>query len=524
MVRESVLISGSELRVAVVGSGPAGFYAAGHLLARSVRPVTVDVFDRLPTPWGLVRSGVAPDHPKLKTVSAVYERTAADPRFRFFGNVCIGTDVTREDLLRRYHAVIYAVGAEGDRRLAIPGEDLPGSHSAVEFVGWYNGHPDFADRAFDLSCERAVVIGNGNVALDLARMLSLSKDELVRTDVADHALESLATSAVRETVVVGRRGPAQAAFTSPELNELARLESVQLEMHGKEALARADYAAGGLDAGDAGAAALSATLTTSSGTDAGEVLRKLEILRGFPPSGGGAPSPVGAKWARVIQFRFLWSPVEIRGDGKVEETVLQRNELYQEGGAVRARPVGEHETITTGLVLRAVGYTASVPKGLASDETNGVIAHRGGACCRLQGARCGASTVPAGSSAVPRVSSGRTSGTRSRRSRPCWKTWTAGRLSEPAEPGPDSIDELLAARGVRVVDQGSWLRIDTHERERGGSAGRPRVKACRWDELLSLARLLTARSAGVTQRCRRRRGTPRGRRRRPLVLPRARRR
>jgi ferredoxin/flavodoxin---NADP+ reductase len=484
VLRESVLITGSELRVAVVGSGPAGFYAAGHLLARSVRPVTVDVFDRLPTPWGLVRSGVAPDHPKLKTVSAVFERTAADPRFRFFGNVCIGTDVTREDLLARYHAVIYAVGAEGDRRLAIPGEDLPGSHSAVEFVGWYNGHPDFADRAFDLSCERAVVIGNGNVALDLARMLSLSKDELARTDVADHALGSLATSAVRETVVVGRRGPAQAAFTSPELNELTRLGSVQLEMHGKETLARADYAAGGLDAGDAGAVGDAHDL---SANDAGEVLRKLEILRGFAHSGGGAPRLAGGKGVRVIQFRFLWSPVEIRGDGKVEETVLQRNELYQEGGAVRARPVGEHETITTGLVLRAVGYTASVPNGLASDETSGVIAHRGGRVLSpsggpMRGEYC-AGWIKRGPQGVIGTNK-----------RDALETVTAlledldaGRLSEPAEAGPGSVDELLAARGVRVVDQGSWLRIDTHERERGGSAGRPRVKACRWDELLSLA-------------------------------------
>ena len=182
---------------------------------------------------------------------------------------------------------------------------FPGATRPSEFVGWYNGHPDFADRAFDLSCERAVVIGNGNVALDLARMLSLPKDELVRTDVADHALESLATSAVRETVVVGRRGPAQAAFTSPELNELAHLESVQLEVHGKEALARADYAAGGLDAGGAGGGRAVGDAHDFSGTDAGEVLRKLEILRGFPPSGGGGPSPVGSEMGPGHPVPFL---------------------------------------------------------------------------------------------------------------------------------------------------------------------------------------------------------------------------
>ena len=285
---------------------------------------------------------------------------------------------------------------------------------------------------------------------------------------------------------MGRRGPAQAAFTSPELNELAHLESVQLEVHGKEALARADYAAGGLDAGGSGAAAVGDAHDTG-GTDAGEVLRKLEILRGFPPSSGGEPPPVGGRWARVIQFRFLWSPVEIRGDGKVEEIVLQRNELYQQGGAVRARPVGEQETVTTGLVLRAVGYTASVPKGLASDQANGVIAHRGGRVLSPSG-----SPMP-GEYCAGWIKRG-PQGVIGTNKRDALETVTAlledleaGRLSEPVEPRPDSVDELLAARGVRVVDQESWLRIDTHERERGCSAGRPRVKACRWDELLSLA-------------------------------------
>lgn len=214
----------NPLRVAIVGSGPAGFYAAGQLLSSPDPVVTVDVFDRLMTPWGLVRFGVAPDHPKIKSVTRVFEKTARRPGFRFHGNVEVGLDVSHEQLAAAYHAVLYAVGTAGDRRLGIVGEDLAGSESAMEFVAWYNGHPDYADLDFDLSCKRAVVIGNGNVALDVARMLALSVDELQVTDIADHSIELLRDSNVEEIVVLGRRGPVQAAFTNPELRELADLE------------------------------------------------------------------------------------------------------------------------------------------------------------------------------------------------------------------------------------------------------------------------------------------------------------
>src|SRR3954471_15917201 len=213
----------NPLRVAIVGSGPAGFYAAGHLLKPKDRVVQVDMFDRLPTPWGLVRAGVAPDHPNIKAVSRVYEKTAAHPEFRFYGNVEYGRDLTHADLHARYHVVIYAVGAQTDRKLNIPGEDLPGSWAATDFVAWYNGHPDHRELEFDLSSERAVVIGNGNVAADVARMLALTREELAATDVADHALDVLADSGIKEIVVLGRRGPAQAAFTNPELLELGEM-------------------------------------------------------------------------------------------------------------------------------------------------------------------------------------------------------------------------------------------------------------------------------------------------------------
>src|SRR6478752_6488247 len=216
-------MSGEPLRVAVVGSGPAGFYAAAALLKSEEPPVEVDLIDRLPTPWGLVRLGVAPDHENIKAVSRAFEKTAARPGFRFFGNVEVGSTVSHAELLAIYDAVVYTVGAQTDRRLGIPGEDLPGSWPATAFVAWYNGHPDFQDLPFDLDCERVVVIGNGNVAIDCARMLALTADELAPTDTIDAAAEAIAGSPLREIVMLGRRGPVQAAFTPPELKELGEL-------------------------------------------------------------------------------------------------------------------------------------------------------------------------------------------------------------------------------------------------------------------------------------------------------------
>src|SRR3954452_2567524 len=233
------------LRVAIIGSGPSGFYAAGHLLKAKDLEVQVDVFDRLPTPWGLVRGGVAPDHPNIEAVSRVYEKTAQHPEFRFYGNVEFGRDVSYEDLAARYHAVVYAVGAQTDKRMGIPGEDLPGSWAATELVAWYNAHPDYRELEFDLSAERAIVIGNGNVAMDVTRMLASDPEELAKTDVADHALEVLRRSNVKEVVVLGRRGPAQAAFTNPELLELRDMtgadvlvdpEDCRLDPHSAEAI------------------------------------------------------------------------------------------------------------------------------------------------------------------------------------------------------------------------------------------------------------------------------------------------
>ena len=346
------------LRVAIVGSGPAGFYAAGHLLKAKSHPdlcVQVDMFDRLPTPWGLVRAGVAPDHPNIKAVSRVYEKTAEHPEFRFYGNVELGRDLSHDDLTARYHAVVYAVGAQTDRRMGIPGEDLPGSWAATEFVAWYNGHPDFTELEFDLSAERAVVVGNGNVAADVARMLALTREELAQTDVADHALDVLADSNVREIVVLGRRGPAQAAFTNPELLELGEMTDADVFV----------------DPGDAELDPLSKAFIESEAAHA-TTKKNVDILSGY-----AAREPLGKR--RRIVLRFLVSPVEILGSERVEGIRIVHNELAQgEDGALRPRATDITEELDCGLVFRSIGYQGTRIPGVPFDERSCTIPHERG--------------------------------------------------------------------------------------------------------------------------------------------------
>src|ERR1700757_1886402 len=329
------------MRVAIVGSGPAGFYAAGALLSADP-PVEVDMIERLPTPWGLVRLGVAPDHPKLKTVSRAFERIAEQPGFRSLGNVEVGRALHHADLVRLYDAVIYAVGAQTDRRLGIPGEDLPGSWAGTRLVAWYNGHPDYQDIEFDLDVERAVVIGNGNVALDVARMLALTREELAPTDATDASIEAIAASSLREIVVVGRRGPAQAAFTTPELQEMGELAGADVVV----------------DPADLEGA-------RPQGTNAE---RNLAVLHDFAER-----EPEG-KPRRVV-FRFFHSPVEILGEERVEGVELVRNEL---DANERAVPTDEHETLACGLVFRSVGYHGVELPGVVFDARSGTIPNEGG--------------------------------------------------------------------------------------------------------------------------------------------------
>ena len=322
--------------VAIVGSGPSGYFAAASLLkfadSTEDADVRVDMLEMLPTPWGLVRSGVAPDHPKIKSISAQFEKTATDPRFRFFGNIAVGEHIQSGELAERYDAVVYAVGAQSDRSLNIPGEDLPGSVAAVDFVGWYNAHPHFEEMAPNLSTGRAIVVGNGNVALDVARILVTDPDVLADTDIADHALESLHQRGVEEVVIIGRRGPLQATFTTLELRELGDLEG----------LAGVDVIVDPADFADITDEDLEAASKT--------VRQNIKVLRGYAER---APIP-GAK--RRIVFRFRTSPIEIRGDGRVESIVLGRNELVSDNGRIVAKDTGAREELPAQLVVRAVGY------------------------------------------------------------------------------------------------------------------------------------------------------------------------
>jgi ferredoxin--NADP+ reductase len=408
------------------------------------QPVEVDMIERLPTPWGLVRLGVAPDHPKLKTVSRAFERIAEQPGFRFLGNVELGRDLTHDDLVRLYDAVIYAVGAQTDRRLGIPGEDLPGSWAATELVAWYNGHPDYQQLEFDLDVESAVVIGNGNVALDVARMLALTPEELAPTDATDASIEAIAASSLREIVVVGRRGPAQAAFTTPELQEMGDLAGADVIVD------PADLE--GADPKD----------TNSE--------RNLAVLRDF-----AAREPTG-KPRRVV-FRFFHSPVAILGDERVEGVDLVCNEL---DANERAVPTDEHETISCGLVFRSVGYHGVELPGVPFDPASGTIPNERGRVS--PGVYC-AGWIKRGPTGVI--------GTNKKDAAETVETLLEDAAAGRLEPKPDAtavaVDALLFERGVDVVEYDGWMAIDEAERTAGEKSGRPRVKLCSWDELLAAA-------------------------------------
>jgi ferredoxin/flavodoxin---NADP+ reductase len=451
------------LRVAIVGSGPAGFYAAGHLLKAKSHPdlnVQVDMFDRLPTPWGLVRAGVAPDHPNIKAVSRVYEKTAEHPEFRFYGNVELGRDLSHEDLTSRYHAVVYAVGAQTDRRMGIPGEDLPGSWAATEFVAWYNGHPDYRELEFDLSAERAIVVGNGNVATDVARMLALTREELARTDVADHALDVLADSNVREIVVLGRRGPAQTAFTNPELLELGEMTDSDVFV----------------DPGDVELDPLSRAFIESEAARTTQK-KNVDILTGY-----STREPLGKR--RRIVLRFLVSPVEILGTDRVEGIRIVHNELVEgEDGSLRARPRDITEELDCGLVFRSIGYRGTRIDGVPFDEQS----------CTIPNER-GRITGRSGEYAVGWIKRGPTGiiGTNKRDAQETVDTLLedldANRLPAPADPDRDSMEALLAERQPDAVSYAGWRAVDRVEREAGEPHGRPRVKLCSFEELLEAAK------------------------------------
>ena len=442
----------------------------GHLLKDADAGFEVDMFERLPTPWGLVRSGVAPDHPKIKSVTRVYEKTAAHPRFRYYGNVTFGLHVSREDLLRHYHAIVYATGSPSDRPLGIEGEGLPGSHAATEFVGWYNGHPDHTDLEVDLlSAERAVVIGNGNVAIDVARMLVLTAEELAPTDTADHALEVLAASRVKEVVVLGRRGPAQAAFTNPELLELGELSDADI-------IVDADELERGLAVHDAQA------------EEDAIARRNVEILREY-----AAREPKGHDRRVVLRFLALAGRAparRARPPGR-RRAGAQRAGGASDSGRLRAHATDERETLPAGLVFRAIGYRGIPLPRVPFDERSGVIPNEGG---RVRDPDSGEPV--AGEYVVGWIKRG-PSGVIGTNKKDAQETVDAifadlpraERLpaARPEAPDAEAVETLLRERQPELVSYAGWEAIDRHERALGEPAGRPRVKVTSIEEMLRIA-------------------------------------
>ncbi|WP_102126666.1 FAD-dependent oxidoreductase [Deinococcus planocerae] len=438
------------LRVAVIGSGPSGIYAAEALTKQTDTPVEVDVFDRLPTPYGLVRYGVAPDHLTIKSVTKAFEKTLSDPRVRFLGNVEFGSDLSYEEARAHYDAVVYTVGASSDRRLGIPGEDLLGSMSATEFVAWYNGHPDAAAREMLLNATGVAVVGVGNVALDVSRILVKTVAELRESDIAEHALGALERSQVKDVWVLGRRGPVQAAFTTKELREFGELEGADPIV--KTAEVQVDEET-------------EAALTDNTKK------KNLEVLRDF-----AVRTPEGRE--RRIHLRFLVSPVEIvdDGEGNVGGLRIERNRLDENGNAVGT---GEYETLPVQMVLRSIGYKGVALPGVPFDEKKGVVPNVEG---RVEG-RPGEYTagwIKRGPSGVIGTNKKDAVDTVAH----LLADAKAGALPEPAQPNREAVDALLSGKGVDVYTFEDWQELDAHELARGKAQGRPRGKVVHKHEML----------------------------------------
>jgi len=452
------------LRVAVVGAGPTGYYAA-EALFKNERGVVVevDVYDRLPTPYGLVRAGVAPDHQKIKAVTAAFDKVAANPRFRFFGGVEFGKDLMLGDLRAHYHQIVYCTGAQTDRRMGIPGEDLQGSHPATEFVAWYNGHPDYRDYGFDLSQERAAVVGVGNVAIDVARILCRSPEELATTDIADHALEALRKSRVKEVYLLGRRGPAQAAFTNPEIKEIGELADAEVIVRPEE-----------VELDPLSRASLDKSQDRAT-------LKKVEILQGY-----ALRKPAGR--SRRLIVRFLVSPVELTGDaaGRVVAMRLVRNELYATAtGALQPRATTQFEALPVGLVFRSVGYRGVPLPGVPFNESWGVILNEKGRVLDPDTKQPIVGEYTAGW--IKRGPSGviGTNKPDAAETVTCMlEDLAQGAVLQPAHPAAAAAEALVRQRTPHCLSYADWLRLNALEVSRGRAQGRPRVKFTRVEEML----------------------------------------
>ena len=453
----------NPLRVAIIGSGPAAFYTADSLMRRKELSVEIDMFERLPTPFGLVRGGVAPDHPKIKSVTKAYDRIASKPNFRFYGNVEFGKHVTLEELKQHYHQIVFCTGAQTDKRLNIPGIDLAGSHAATEFVAWYNGHPDYRHLTFDLTQERVAVIGVGNVAMDVARILCRTPEELATTDIADYALEALRHSRVKEVFVLGRRGPAQAAFTTPEIKEMGELADCDVLVPPEEAeldeLSRYDL----------------------ENSDDRGLKRKVEIIQSYANN-----QPTGK--SRRLTFRFLVSPVELHGDqnGRVTCMKLVKNVLYRtEAGTLRPRATDQYEELAVGLVFRSIGYRGVPLPGVPFNDSWGVIPNLRGRVTEMGSEQPLTGLYTAGW--IKRGPSGviGTNKPDAVETVDCMvEDLAAGNVLHPPHPGIEQAEATIRARQPRFVTYEDWKRLDQMEIERGKAQGRPRVKFTDVEEML----------------------------------------
>ena len=449
------------LRAAIIGAGPSGFYAAAALFKEGIH-VTVDLFDRLIAPHGLVRYGVAPDHQNIKAVAKTYDRTAAEPGFRYFGNVDFGKDITHEELKKHYDVIFYTTGAQSDRKLGIPGEDLPNSMSATEFVAWYNGHPDYRDLEVDLSCNAAIVVGVGNVAMDVARVLAKSIDELEDTDIADHALKALAKSNVKDIYVVARRGPAQVKFTNAEIREMGHLAIADAIVLDSEL--RLDRASSAEIEGDTA------------------MQKNLDYMRAFAEIGAtGKP--------RRVHFRFLLSPVEIiEENGKIAAVKMERNELRASvSGDIKASGTGKYETIPAGMILRSVGYKGVPMPGVPFDARHGVIPNEVGRVIDLETGRVVpgeyvAGWIKRGPTGV--IGTNKPDAIESVNS--MFDDLQKNKLEAAADPDPEAIPALLKERGVRYVTKDEWKKIDAVEVTEGKKRGKPRVKIVKRADMLAV--------------------------------------
>ncbi len=447
------------LRVAIVGSGPSGFYALEALLSAKI-VLEVDMFERLPVPFGLVRYGVAPDHPKIKTVIHVYEKIALDTRFAFFGNISIGRDISVHDLQKFYDVVVFACGAENERHLGIPNESYYGSHTATEFVGWYNGHPEYQNRRFDFSHRSAVIIGMGNVAMDVARILAKSIDELQKTDITSHALEVLSLSQIREIHVIGRRGPVQAAFTPQVIKEFGELTDCNVNIESQYFKLN------------------EASQSELSNPEFPNRKKNFEILQKY------SLNTTKSSKNKSIIFHFLKSPVAIKGSGCLEKLVLERNLLTGHAGQQVVRGTTHMEELECGIMFRSVGYWGVPLEGIPFNKKDGVFPNANGRLTE------NGKIIP-GLYAVGWIKRGPTGviGTNKLDSVETVNNILAdvGTLKNCECPSRLQMQEFLNNKNIRYVNYQDWQKIDSAEIKRGELVGKPREKFTTINEMLACA-------------------------------------